>query len=242
MSTFKKGRNRQAFLSMRDDFDDVKDAATDLNSARVSLTFQDVRDLDTNGNVTQFQPWMDSCKAAGMQAAGFYKAIFNKGINISGAIQAATDFNDQDDDAVEEGLDAGLLIVRRPEDGGFKYVSDQTTYGKDDNFVYNSIQAVYAADTIALTTAKLMEQAFVGQSLADVSASLALSTLEGIMENLRRLKLIAFSDDAPKGFKNAVIRISGPAMVVSVEVKAATALYFIPITFQVSQIQQSASS
>jgi len=242
MSTFKKGRNRQAFLSMRDDFDDVKDAATDLNSARVSLTFQDVRDLDTNGNVTQFQPWMNSCKAAGMQAAGFYKAIFNKGINISGAIQAATDFNDQDDDAVEEGLDAGLLIVRRPEDGGFKYVSDQTTYGKDDNFVYNSIQAVYAADTIALTTAKLMEQAFVGQSLADVSASLALSTLEGIMENLRRLKLIAFSDDAPKGFKNAVIRISGPAMVVSVEVKAATALYFIPITFQVSQIQQSASS
>jgi hypothetical protein len=85
-----------------------------------------------------------------------------------------------------------------------------------------------------------MEQAFVGQSLADVSASLAMSTLEGIMENLRRLKLIAFSDDAPKGFKNPVIRITGPSMVVSAEVKVATGLYFIPITFQITQVQQSA--
>lgn len=241
MSTFKKGRNRQAFLSMRADIDTVQTAAANLASARCSLAFQDVRDLNTSGNVAQFQPWMNACKAAGMQAAGFYRAIFNKGINISGALQAAGDFNDQDDDAVEAALDAGLLIVRRPEDGGFKYVSDQTTYGKDDSFFYNSIQAVYAGDVIALTTSKLMEQAFVGQALADISASLALSTLEGIMDNLRRLKLIAFSDDAPKGFKNAVIRISGPAMVVSVEVKATTALYFIPITFQVSQIQQSAS-
>ncbi len=240
MSTLKKRRNRQAFLSKRSDFDDVKETSANLNSARCSLVFQDVRDLSVSGGVRQFQPWMNAAKAAGMQAAGFYKSIFNKGINISGALQAAGDFNDLDDDKVEQALDAGLLIVRRPEEGGFKYVSDQTTYGKDNNFVYNSIQAMYVADIIALTTAQRMEQAFVGQSLADISASLALTTLEGIMEDMRRLKLVTFSDDAPKGFKNAVIRITGPAMVVSVEVKEATSLYFIPITFQITQVQQSA--
>jgi hypothetical protein len=85
-----------------------------------------------------------------------------------------------------------------------------------------------------------MEQAFVGQSLADVSAAQALSVLDAIMDNMRRLKLIAFSDDAPKGYKNPIIKINGPAMVVSAEVKAATALYFIPITFSITQIQQSA--
>jgi len=241
MSTLKKRRHRQAFLSQRSTFETVKTTSANLASSRCSLSFQDVRDLGTNGSVTQFQPWMNAVKAAAMQAAGFYKAIFNKGINISGALQAAGDFNDQDDDKVEQGLDAGLLIIQRPMSGGFKYVSDQTTYGKDNNFVFNSIQAMYVSDTIALTTAQLMEQAFVGQSLADISASLALGTLEGIMENLKRLKLIAFSDDAPKGFKNVVIKITGPAMVVSLEVKAATALYFIPITFQISQVTQSAS-
>lgn len=240
MSTLKKRRNRQAFLSKRGTFTDDKNASANLASFRCSLSFQDVKDIGTDGSVDQFQPWMNAVKAAGMQAAGFYKSIFNKGINISGALQAQGDFNDQDDDAVEAALDAGLLIVRRSQGGDFRFVSDQTTYGKDNNFVYNSIQAVYTADVIALTTAQLMEAAFVGQSLADVSASLALSTLEGIMENLRRLKLVTFSDDAPKGFKNAVIRITGPAMVVSVEVKEATSLYFIPITFQITQVQQSA--
>lgn len=240
MSTLKKRRNRQAFLSLRGTLEAAKQMSGELASFRCSLAFQDVRDVSIAGSVAQFQPWMNAVKAAGMQAAGFYRAIFNKGINISGALQAAGDFNDQDDDAVELALEAGLLIVARPPTGGFRYVSDQTTYGRDNNFVYNSIQAVYVADIISLTTAQVMEQMFVGQSLADISAPQALSVLDSIMENLKRLKLIAFSDDAPKGYKNPIIKISGPAMVVSAEVKAATALYFIPITFSITQIQQSA--
>ena len=240
MSTLKKRRNRQAFLSLRSDLDAVKDASSELASFRCSLAFQDIRDRSIAGAVTQFQPWANAVKAACMQAAGFYRAIFNKGIAISGALQAAGDFNDQDDDAVEQALEAGLLIIQRPAVGGFKYVSDQTTYSRDNNFVYNSIQAVYVADIIALTTAQVMEQMFVGQSLADVTAAQALSVLDSIMENLKRLKLIAFSDDAPKGYKNPQIKITGPAMVVSAEVKAATSIYFIPITFSITQIVQSA--
>jgi hypothetical protein len=240
MSTLKKRRNRQAFLSLRGTLDAAKAASGELASFRCSLAFQDVRDRSIAGTVVQFQPWMNAVKAACMQAAGFYRAIFNKGIAISGALQASGDFNDQDDDAVEQALEAGLLIIQRPAIGGFKYVSDQTTYGRDNNFVYNSIQAVYVSDVIALTTAQVMEQMFVGQSLADVTAAQALSVLDSIMENLKRLKLIAFSDDAPKGYKNPAIKITGPAMVVSAEVKAATALYFIPITFSITQIVQSA--
>jgi hypothetical protein len=120
-------------------------------------------------------------------------------------------------------------------------VSDQTTYGKDGNFVYNSIQMVYAADTVALTTAMRMENAFVGQSLSDVSAALALSYLQGIMSDFLRLKLIAPSSDAPLGFRNAKIVIDGPAMRVSAEVKIAGSIYFIPISFYVTQITQTAS-
>lgn len=240
MATLKRRRNRQGFLSFKGAFEDAKTKSANMASFRCSMTFQDAKDASASG-IVQFQPWMSAVKAAAMQAAGFYRPIVHKFINISGALQAAGDFTDQDDSKVEDALIAGLLPIRRAETGGFYWISDQTTYGKDSNFVFNSIQATYVADVIALTTAQRMENAFVGQSTADVSASLAITVLESIMDDLRRLKLITVSDDAPKGFKNAIIKINGPSMVVSIEVKLAGAIYFIPISFLVSQVHQVAS-
>lgn len=240
MRTLKARRNRQGFLSIRDTFVNAKTASGNMASAYISMAFEDCKDVSTAGGVKQFQPWMTAVKAASAQAAAFYKAIFFKQINASGFLQAAGDFNDQDNDAVESALDAGLLTVTRDANGIFRFESDQTTYGKDNNFVYNSIQAVYDADVVALTTAQLMEKAFTGQSYADISASLAATTLEGILGNMLKLKLLAKSDDAPSGFKNVKVGITGPAMVCSVEIKVATANYFTTINFAVSQITQNA--
>lgn len=240
MSTLKKRRNRQAFLSKNDTFVNQKEAAGNIASARASLSFQDFKQLGGDGNIQQFQSWMGAALAAGMQAAGFYRAIFFKNINTVGTIHAAGDYDEQNDSEVEDALLSGLLPAKKSESGGYIWVSDQTTYSKDSNFVYNSIQAMYVADVIALTTAQRMEAAFVGQTLGDISAAIALSFLEGIMADFLRLKLIAPSDDAPKGFKNAKIRINGPAMIVEVEIKLAGALYFIPINFLVSQVTQTA--
>jgi hypothetical protein len=240
MSTLKRRKNRQAFVSYRGTFSKAKDVASNLASALVSCAFQDFKGVSSTGGITQFQPWATAVNAAAMQAAGFYRSITNKGINTSGVLQAAGDFKDSNDSHVEDALLAGLLVAKKSSEGGYRWVSDQTTYSRDNNFVYNSIQANYVAAIIALTTAQRMERAFVGQSVADVSAALALSALEGIMANFLSLKLIAPSDDAPKGFRNAIIRISGTAMVVSVEVKLAGAIYFIPINFLVSQVSQTA--
>lgn len=240
MSTLKKRRNRQAFCSKLSSFTDAKAHSANLASFRVSVAFQDFKQVNSAGSLVQFQPWMGAVLAAGMQAAGFYRAIVNKGINTSGVLMRDASFSDKDDSQVEDALLAGLLPARKSLTGGFTWVSDQTTYGKDSNFVFNSIQAVYVADIIALSTAQRMEAAFVGQSVADVSAGIAKAYLEGIMADFMALKLIAPSDDAPKGFKNLTVQISGPAMVVSLEVKLAGAIYFIPISFLVSQVTQTA--
>ncbi len=240
MSQVKRRRPRQGFTSKRSTFAAALEAAGNMAQGRIAMAFQDAKDLDSSGSIRQFQPWMTAVKAAGMQAAGFYRPIFNKLVNVSGVLQAAGDFDDQLDSDLEKALLGGLLPMTRLEDGGFKFVSDQTTYSRDSNFVLNSIQAIYVADTIAQTTAKRMEASFVGQSVADISAALALTTLEGIMEDMRRLKLIAPSDDAPKGFKNAKIRIEGGSMIVRIEIKLAGAIYFIPISFLVTPVQQSA--
>ena len=61
------------------------------------------------------------------------------------------------------------------------------------------------------------------------------------MDTYKRQKLIAASDDAPLGFKNATIEIVAPVMRVGVEIKLATAIYFIPISLDISSITSSAS-
>lgn len=241
MSTLKRKRNRQAFLSVRNTFLNDQTSAANIAAARCSMTFQDVNDIGSNG-VQQFQPWMAAVKAAGMQAAGFYQSIFNKGVDISGVLQAAGDYNDQNDDNEETALESGLLPLKLGADGSFTFISDQTTYLTDSNFVYNSIQAIYAADQVALGTAQSMQKAFVGKSVADVTAASALTAFQAIMATYLRLKLIAPSDGAEKGYRNVVIRINGPVMTVSAELFLATSLYFIPISFQINQVTNSATS
>jgi hypothetical protein len=240
MSVFKKRKSRQAITSIQDDFQTQQDAAANTASFRVNMTFQNVNDLDSNGDIVVFQPWMAAVKAAGMQSAGFYRPITNKQINISGISHDAGDFNAKSDTNMEDALIAGLMPIKPARTGGWSWESDQTTYGKDDNFVFNSLQAVYCADTIALTTGQRMEAAFVGKSVSDVSAQVALTYLDQIMGDFLRLKLIAPSDDALRGYKNARIRISGNAMLVSVEIKLATGIDFIVIDFLVSPVQQTA--
>lgn len=241
MSTLKRRRNRQAFLAFDGAFADQMEAAANVASFRCAMPFQNDKVLDSTGVVTQKGSWMAAVHAASMQAAAFYRPIFNKGINTGGFVQSNGDFNDQNDTNVEDALLAGLMPARRAPDGSWRWVSDQTTYGRDNNFVYNSIQAVYIADICAMTTAQRMEDQFVGQSVADISAPVALSYLEAVMADMLRLKIIAVSDDAPFGYKNASITISGGVMIVSVEIKLAGALYFVPISFLVSPVQQTAA-
>jgi hypothetical protein len=247
LSTVKRRRNRQGFVSKKGTFKEAKAASNALGNFRLALTFQDQKKQDSLGNLVQYAPWMGAVLAAGMQAAGFYKSITFKGVNTSGVLQAAKvgstsvpDFEDSSDGNMEDALYNGLLVAEKRSTGGFRWVKDQTTYGVDNNFVFNSIQAVYAMDLVALTVAQRMENGFTGQSLADVSAGTAKAFLSTIMSDMLRLKLIAPSDDAPAGYKNVSIKISGPVMQVSLEIKLATSLYFIPINFLVTQVEQAA--
>lgn len=238
MSTMKAKRNRQAVVSKRDTFVNDSTASANLASHRCMMVFEDVGTAVT-GSIVQYQPWMAAVLAAATQAGGFYKSMVRKQVNITSALQAAGDWKYTLDSNLESALKAGLNPIRKAQEGGFVWVSDQTTYGKDTSNFFNSFQMVYAGDVVALTTAQRMEQAFVGKSLADVSAAVALSFLDGIMADFLRLKLIAPSADAPFGYKNAHIVIQGAVMRVSVEVKIAGSIYFIPISFYVTQITQS---
>jgi len=231
-------RNRIAILSNNGTFAQAQAVAQGLATFRCALTFQNVTQVNSAGVITQFQPWYAAVIAAGMQLGGFYKAIVNKYANLISVIDP-TDYNSGDPGDTSEALSSGLLPLWT-DVGGPKWVSDQTTYLTDTNFVYNSIQAVYDADVITIDLKSSFTNAFVGQSLADVSAASASAFLSQKMASYMQLKLIAPSNGAPLGFNNAKVAIAAPTMTISVNIYLATAIYFIPITFSISAVQQSA--
>jgi hypothetical protein len=242
-SQFKVRKPRQAFLSLSDTYANVKLAAQGIGAYRASLCFLESLVSNAAGTLTWFDPWAQAVQAAAMQAAAGYKPIFNKALNSYGAQAPQSDFFVENIDELEDALNNGLLIaVPRQSDGTMAFLSDQTTYGVDENVVYNSIQGTYAADVVALTSALRMDRAFTGKSFADVSASVALSYFTGILDDMRRLKWITASDTAPLGYRNALVTISAPALLCSCEIVLSTGIYFIPIKFKIIPNTQSASA
>lgn len=238
MSTAKLKKHRLGICSFDGTYAEAKAKAGSLANARISLTMQKTSQVNSVGQVVNFAPWHTACIAAGMQAAGFYRSITNKFANVISFTDPAG-FDSGSPGDIEDALDAGLLFMEKAVAGN-KWVADQTTYGVDTNFVYNSIQAMYGADLVSLDLADSFQTAFVGKSLADVDASTALSFLASKMDLYKKQKLIAASQDAPLGYKNAKVAINGIIMDVKVEIKLATAILFIPINIEISQVQNEA--
>lgn len=239
LSTPKMKKHRLAMVSKIDTFNNLKKASGILSNARVCLNIQKIRAVNSAGEIKIFAPWMGSCIAAGMQSAGFYKGIVHKYANIVSFIDPSG-FNSGSIGDMESALEAGMLFLEETITGS-RWVSDQTTYGLDTNFVYNSIQAMFCSDIIALDLASSFDTAFVGKSLADVDSAAALSFLKSKMARYFALKLITGSDGYPAGFKDAIVKINGPVMEVGVAIFLASSLYFVALNLDIQQVSNSAS-
>jgi hypothetical protein len=232
------GKNRICVLSYNTTFANASAAAQGLASFRCSLTFQQVTQVNSLGVVTTFQPWMASVCAGAMQCGGFYQAITNKYANLISIVDPS-DYNSGEPGDTSEAIEAGLMTLFT-DVGGVRWVVDQTTYSFDNSFVYNSMQAVYDADLIAIDLKTSFSNAFVGKSLADVSAASVSAFLTQKMAGYMQLKLIAPSNGVPLGFNGAKVVIAAPTVTVTFNLYLATEILFIPITFGINPVQQSA--
>lgn len=240
-SQYKTRQNRSGFVSKEASYVDQKEAASDTNSFRIVMSFLNVKVLKSDGTIGSYQPWMHSVLSAAAQAAAGYKGLVKKGMNVSGLYHKAGDYNIRSNAQKEDALKAGLLVSESVNTGGFRWTSDQTSYTADNNFVFNSIQAVYVADIMTLDLIDTFDRKVVGQSVADISAGAALSLLEAKMFDYKRLKFITSSSDAVKGYKNAKVTIKGGVLNITIEVKLAGLIYFVPISFSISEVTQEAT-
>lgn len=240
MSTVKMKRNRIAMLSKSASYADAKAHAQTLASFRAVVCFQKTSQVNSVGQVVEYLPWHTAAIATGMQSAGFYKSLTNKFANVI-SYKDPSGFDSGNPGSVEDAIDSGLLFLQK-ETAGNKWVVDQTTYGFDTNFVYNSLQAVYMSDVLAIQLAESLERFAVGKSLADLDAPGIEAFIGKKMDEYKKLKITGASDDAPLGYKNLKVNINGPIADVKLEAKLATAILFIPIQLELSQIQSSAGA
>lgn len=209
MSTPVNQRNRLAVVSKRAPFAQVITAAGQMSSDRVSFAFQDSMNLNSLGNIVEFQPWMLAATAAGMQLVGQQEAITGKAPNVSGVLDyyGSSDFNAADPAFVTQALNAGLLVVAPTPQGGIKWVSDATTYNATADEIPNSLSAMYLGDLITLDLVASGTSYVVGRPQAVMTVSKVTSFLQEKLLQYLNAGWTAPSSGAPAGYQNLVVSL-----------------------------------
>jgi len=236
MKTTKRRSERQGVLSLKKSYDDCKTSAGTLADARLQLVIQDARQIDAAGNIKWFQPWALACLVAGARGgAPIGLPLTFKFLNLSGIRQTAQPMTTAEADIVvdfdpdvqyDDAIQSGITFLEAPQTGGFRVVVDNTTYGIDNNWVYNRANVLYAADIIEFNFRNAMESRYVGVKNT-VRASEVKSTAESVMATFLAQGITVSTNDAPQGFRDMSVRIEGNTIYITVTVKLVEGIDFV---------------
>jgi hypothetical protein len=249
MATTKKRSERQGYLSMKASYANCKLESQTLADARQQLTIQDVRQNDSNGVIMWFQPWAGACMLAGARGGSpVGNPMTFKYFNMSGIRQTAQPMstpeanivNDFDPDTqYDDAIQNGITFLDHPQTGGFRLVLDNTTYGKDGNWVYNRGNVLYAADVLAYDFRNQLENIYVGLKNT-VRAVEIQSTCESILSTYLAQGITVSTSDAKSGFKQLIVQINGNTVNISVVVKLVEGIDFILADITLQRASQTA--
>lgn len=249
MATTKKRSERQGYLSYKGAYTTSKQKAQDLAMARVQLCIQDIRQVDSDGVIKWFQPWAGAALLAGARGGSpIGNPMTFKFFNMSGIRHTAQAMSTAEQDIVidfdpdlqvDDAIQNGLTFWEHPQTGGYRLVVDNTTYGKDGNWVYNRAHVQYAADVIAFDFRSQLENIYVGLKNT-VSAAEIKATCESILATYLAQGITVSTADAKNGFKQLVVQINGNTVNVSVVVKLVEGIDYVLADITLQRAQSSA--
>ena len=249
MSTTKSRSERQGYLSFRADFNACRTKAENLADSRLQLMIQDIRQLDSQGNIKWFSPWaLASILAGARGGSSVGLPLTNKFMNVSGIRHTAQSLNTPEEEIqidfnprtqADQGIISGITFLETPPTGGFKVVVDNTTYGRDGNWVLNRGNVRYAADILSFELRSQLEAIYVGQKNT-VRATEVRSTVETLMGQFLAQGITVSTDDAPNGFKDLVVQIDGNIIRITIVAKLVEGIDFILADITVQRAQQTA--
>jgi hypothetical protein len=250
MRTTKARSERQGYLSVKDTFDACKAASQTLADASQQLLIQDIKQNDSDGNIKWFQPWALACLVAGARGGSpVGLPMTNKYLNCSGIRQTAQAMSTADEDIVEDfdpdtqyedAIRNGLTFMEHPQSGGFRVVVDNTTYGRDGNWVYNRAHVLYAADVLEYDFRTQLQNIYVGVKNT-VSAAEIAQTCESILGTYLAQGLTVSTSDAKQGFKQLVVQLNGNTVNVNVTVKLVEGIDFVLSTVNLQRASGTAA-
>lgn len=249
MSTTTQKSERQGYLSLKDSFVNCRTKAENLADARLQLTIQDVRQNDSDGNIRWFLPWALSCMLAGARGGSpIGLPLTFKFLNISGLRHTAQALSTPEEDVVldfnprtqfNQAIQSGITFLETPPSGGFRVVVDNTTYGKDGNWVLNRGNVRYAADILVFELRRQLEDIYVGVKNT-VRATEVRSVVETIMAQFLAQGITVSTADATGGFKELTVQINGNTILVGLVAKLVEGIDFVLADLKVQRAQQSA--
>ena len=249
MVTTKNRLERQGYASIKDTYANCKTAAGTMADARVQMAIQDIRQTNATGSILWYQPWALACLLAGARGgAPIGLPLTNKYLNASGIRQTGQSMNTaagsividfdpstQYDDAIQ----AGITFLDAPSTGGFRVVVDNTTYGVDDNWVYNRGNVLYAADIVAYNFRNAMERRYVGVK-NNIKAAEVSGTADSILRTFLAQGITVSTSDAPAGYKNLTVQIIGNTIEISVTIKLIEGIDFVLSKITLQRASQTA--
>lgn len=249
MSTTKRKSERQGYLSFKASYNDCKEKSQDLAAARIQLLIQDVRQIDGAGAIKWFQPWATACLLAGARAGSpvgtpmTFKYLNCSGIRHTGQPMSTAEQDivmDFDADTMfDDAIQNGITFLEAPQSGGFRVVVDNTTYGKDGNWVFNRGNVQYAADVLAYDFRNQLENIYVGVKNT-VKATEIKSVCESILATYLAQGITISTPDAPNGFKQLVVNLNGNTINISLIVKLVEGIDFVLADITLQRAQSTA--
>lgn len=248
MATTKKKSERQGYLSLKDTYANCVSKTLNLADARMQMVIQDIRQNNAQGVIKWFMPWAGAALLAGARGGSpvgnpmTFKYFNMSGIRQTGQAMSTPDANivmDFDPDTqFDDAISKGITFWEHPQTGGYRLVVDNTTYGKDGNWVYNRAHVLYAADVLAFDFRSQLENIYVGLKNT-VNAVEVKSTCEAILATYLAQGITVSTSDAKNGFKQLIVKINGNTINISVVVKLVEGIDFIlaDITLQRAQSQ-----
>jgi hypothetical protein len=220
-----------------------------MASAPLQMTIQDVRQVDSDGVIKWFQPWAGAAMLAGARGGSPVGLPMTfKFFNMAGIRQTGQDMSVDDQDIVQDfdpdtqyddAIQNGVTFWEAPQTGGFRLVVDNTTYGKDANWVYNRAHVLYAADVLAFDFRNQLENIYIGLKNT-VSAAEIKGTCESILGTYLAQGITVSTSDAKNGYKGLVVQLNGNTINISVVVKLVEGIDFILADITLQRAQSSA--
>ena len=231
----KSERDAKLGAASGETFAALKARSLGLNSRHVSLFAQDIKRINQLGDVEQYPPFFTAVLAAGMQAGSQVGTAltrkFPKVVDVIG--------NDAEYTIMDNGealIQAGLNMLEKEANVGWRFLRNVTTHQKDDNPAYVEAHVNEAVNYIVYTFRTQMDILIGGKG---VEATVA--TAKGLAVGV--LGAIIDPDvQAMVQWQNLTLELAGDVLTVNVEVAPVESTNFVKTTIHLVRATFSAAA